>query len=100
MPLLENIRGPHDLKALTGAEPAAPARELRGFLIDAVARTGGHPGPHLGVAERSIAPHRDIAENSHASTRSERASAPAGARTVGEVLSAAGARPAAKESQA
>ncbi|CDR05327.1 1-deoxy-D-xylulose-5-phosphate synthase [Streptomyces iranensis] len=58
MPLLENIRGPHDLKALTGAELAALAQEIREFLIDAVARTGGHLGPNLGVVELSIALHR------------------------------------------
>ncbi|MCQ8189848.1 1-deoxy-D-xylulose-5-phosphate synthase [Streptomyces rugosispiralis] len=58
MPLLENIRGPHDLKALTGEELAALAQEIREFLIDAVARTGGHLGPNLGVVELSIALHR------------------------------------------
>ncbi|RNF81958.1 1-deoxy-D-xylulose-5-phosphate synthase [Streptomyces botrytidirepellens] len=58
MPLLENIRGPHDLKALTGEERTALAQEVREFLITAVARTGGHLGPNLGVVELSIALHR------------------------------------------
>ncbi|MFF7652238.1 1-deoxy-D-xylulose-5-phosphate synthase [Streptomyces sp. NPDC007983] len=58
MPLLENIRGPHDLKALTTEELAALAQEIREFLIEAVARTGGHLGPNLGVVELSIALHR------------------------------------------
>ncbi|BBJ39781.1 1-deoxy-D-xylulose-5-phosphate synthase 1 [Streptomyces antimycoticus] len=58
MPLLENIRGPHDLKALTGEELDVLAQEIREFLIDAVARTGGHLGPNLGVVELSIALHR------------------------------------------
>ncbi|WP_055557424.1 1-deoxy-D-xylulose-5-phosphate synthase [Streptomyces sp. NBRC 110028] len=58
MPLLENIRGPHDLKALTTEELAALAQEIRDFLIEAVARTGGHLGPNLGVVELSIALHR------------------------------------------
>ncbi|MFI0774380.1 1-deoxy-D-xylulose-5-phosphate synthase [Streptomyces sp. NPDC021212] len=58
MPLLENIRGPHDLKALTREELAALAQEIREFLITAVARTGGHLGPNLGVVELSIALHR------------------------------------------
>ncbi|MFJ2348615.1 1-deoxy-D-xylulose-5-phosphate synthase [Streptomyces antimycoticus] len=58
MPLLENIRGPHDLKALTGEELDVLAQEIRKFLIDAVARTGGHLGPNLGVVELSIALHR------------------------------------------
>ncbi|AQW49133.1 1-deoxy-D-xylulose-5-phosphate synthase [Streptomyces violaceusniger] len=58
MPLLENIRGPHDLKALTSEELDVLAQEIREFLIDAVARTGGHLGPNLGVVELSIALHR------------------------------------------
>ncbi|MEU8826944.1 1-deoxy-D-xylulose-5-phosphate synthase [Streptomyces sp. NPDC048636] len=58
MPLLENIRGPRDLAALTGEELAALAEEIREFLITAVARTGGHLGPNLGVVELSIALHR------------------------------------------
>ncbi|MBO3680880.1 1-deoxy-D-xylulose-5-phosphate synthase [Streptomyces sp. NEAU-YJ-81] len=58
MPLLENIRGPHDLKALTGEELDVLAQEIREFLIEAVARTGGHLGPNLGVVELSIALHR------------------------------------------
>ncbi|WP_064457658.1 1-deoxy-D-xylulose-5-phosphate synthase [Streptomyces hygroscopicus] len=58
MPSLENIRGPHDLKALTGEELEALAQEIREFLITAVARTGGHLGPNLGVVELSIALHR------------------------------------------
>ncbi|WP_448331016.1 1-deoxy-D-xylulose-5-phosphate synthase [Streptomyces sp. DSM 41534] len=58
MPFLENIRGPHDLKALTDEELEALAQEIREFLIKAVARTGGHLGPNLGVVELSIALHR------------------------------------------
>ncbi|MYU19544.1 1-deoxy-D-xylulose-5-phosphate synthase, partial [Streptomyces sp. SID8361] len=58
MPFLENIRGPHDLKALTDEELDALAQEIRKFLIKAVARTGGHLGPNLGVVELSIALHR------------------------------------------
>ncbi|MCP9208176.1 1-deoxy-D-xylulose-5-phosphate synthase [Streptomyces cucumeris] len=58
MPSLENIRGPHDLAALSGEELAALAAEIREFLITAVARTGGHLGPNLGVVELSIALHR------------------------------------------
>ncbi|WP_432586166.1 1-deoxy-D-xylulose-5-phosphate synthase [Streptomyces sp. HD1123-B1] len=58
MPSLENIRGPHDLAALSGEDLAALAAEIREFLITAVARTGGHLGPNLGVVELSIALHR------------------------------------------
>ncbi|MEU5432672.1 1-deoxy-D-xylulose-5-phosphate synthase [Streptomyces sp. NPDC020719] len=58
MTILEKIRGPHDLQALDGAELADLSQEIREFLIHAVARTGGHLGPNLGVVELSIALHR------------------------------------------
>ncbi|MET9534329.1 1-deoxy-D-xylulose-5-phosphate synthase [Streptomyces sp. NPDC006649] len=58
MSILENIRGPHDLKALAEAELGELAVEIREFLIQAVARTGGHLGPNLGVVELAVALHR------------------------------------------
>ncbi|MFI1797350.1 1-deoxy-D-xylulose-5-phosphate synthase [Streptomyces sp. NPDC020379] len=58
MSLLENIRGPRDLKALDGEDLTELAGEIRHFLVHAVARTGGHLGPNLGVVELSIALHR------------------------------------------
>lgn len=58
MTILETIRGPHDLKALSGPELGELAADIRKFLIEAVARTGGHLGPNLGVVELSIALHR------------------------------------------
>ncbi|MEV8475085.1 1-deoxy-D-xylulose-5-phosphate synthase [Streptomyces sp. NPDC051173] len=58
MSLLENIRGPRDLKALDGEDLTELAEEIRHFLVHAVARTGGHLGPNLGVVELSIALHR------------------------------------------
>ncbi|GAA2373182.1 1-deoxy-D-xylulose-5-phosphate synthase [Streptomyces cuspidosporus] len=58
MPLLESVRGPGDLKPLTEEQLAELAGEIREFLIHAVARTGGHLGPNLGVVELSIALHR------------------------------------------
>ncbi|MFJ1829785.1 1-deoxy-D-xylulose-5-phosphate synthase [Streptomyces sp. NPDC088178] len=58
MTILENIRGPYDLKALSAAEIDELAEDIRQFLIRAVARTGGHLGPNLGVVEISIALHR------------------------------------------
>ena len=58
MPLLEKIRGPQDLKALPAEVLGELAAELRHFLIHAVARTGGHLGPNLGVVELTIALHR------------------------------------------
>ncbi|MDQ0809739.1 1-deoxy-D-xylulose-5-phosphate synthase [Streptomyces sp. B3I7] len=58
MTRLENIRGPRDLKALSEAELGELSEEIRQFLIHAVARTGGHLGPNLGVVELTIALHR------------------------------------------
>ncbi|MFD7335723.1 1-deoxy-D-xylulose-5-phosphate synthase [Streptomyces violascens] len=58
MTILENIRGPQDLQTLDQAELDELAQEIREFLIQAVARTGGHLGPNLGVVELSIALHR------------------------------------------
>ncbi|KAK1183276.1 1-deoxy-D-xylulose-5-phosphate synthase [Streptomyces sp. NBS 14/10] len=58
MPLLERVGGPRDLRTLTEKQLAELAEEIRQFLITAVARTGGHLGPNLGVVELSIALHR------------------------------------------
>ncbi|MCQ4082420.1 1-deoxy-D-xylulose-5-phosphate synthase [Streptomyces sp. RB6PN25] len=58
MSLLESIRGPHDVKALDAERLDELAGEIRHFLIQAVARTGGHLGPNLGVVELTIALHR------------------------------------------
>ncbi|WP_406276373.1 1-deoxy-D-xylulose-5-phosphate synthase [Streptomyces sp. NBC_00191] len=58
MTILENIRGPRDLKALTDAELEELSEEIREFLVQAVARTGGHLGPNLGVVELTVALHR------------------------------------------
>ncbi|WP_405749611.1 1-deoxy-D-xylulose-5-phosphate synthase [Streptomyces sp. NBC_00012] len=58
MTILESIRGPHDLKALNEAQLDELAQDTRQFLIQAVARTGGHLGPNLGVVELTIALHR------------------------------------------
>ncbi|MCX5415492.1 1-deoxy-D-xylulose-5-phosphate synthase [Streptomyces sp. NBC_00059] len=58
MTMLESIKGPQDLKALSQPELGELAEEIRTFLVRAVARTGGHLGPNLGVVELSIALHR------------------------------------------
>ncbi|MFC8276985.1 1-deoxy-D-xylulose-5-phosphate synthase [Streptomyces sp. NPDC057271] len=58
MTILENIRGPRDLRPLSGTELDELAAEIRQFLIRAVARTGGHLGPNLGVVELTVALHR------------------------------------------
>ncbi|MEH0417013.1 1-deoxy-D-xylulose-5-phosphate synthase [Streptomyces sp. B21-083] len=58
MTILENIRGPRDLKALSEAQLGELSDEIREFLVHAVARTGGHLGPNLGVVELTVALHR------------------------------------------
>ncbi|MGW1819823.1 1-deoxy-D-xylulose-5-phosphate synthase [Streptomyces sp. NPDC002125] len=58
MTMLESIKGPQDLKALSQPELGELAEEIRTFLVRAVTRTGGHLGPNLGVVELSIALHR------------------------------------------
>ncbi|MEU1303073.1 1-deoxy-D-xylulose-5-phosphate synthase [Streptomyces shenzhenensis] len=58
MPLLTRIRGPRDLDRLSLEELDQLAQEIRTFLVDAVAKTGGHLGPNLGVVELTIALHR------------------------------------------
>jgi 1-deoxy-D-xylulose-5-phosphate synthase len=56
--LLRSITSPDDLKALDANRLPALAEEIRAFLVDAVARTGGHLGPNLGVVELTLALHR------------------------------------------
>ncbi|RDG34644.1 1-deoxy-D-xylulose-5-phosphate synthase [Streptomyces corynorhini] len=58
MSILEGVRGPRDLKALTADELGELAGDIREFLIREVARTGGHLGPNLGVVELTLALHR------------------------------------------
>ncbi|TAM69992.1 MAG: 1-deoxy-D-xylulose-5-phosphate synthase [Microbacteriaceae bacterium] len=58
MTLLETIRGPRDLDALSKEQLIQLADEIRTFLISNVARTGGHLGPNLGMVETTIAIHR------------------------------------------
>ncbi|GFH37831.1 1-deoxy-D-xylulose-5-phosphate synthase [Streptomyces pacificus] len=56
--LLARIRGPRDLDGLGREQLDRLAAEIRGFLVDAVSKTGGHLGPNLGVVELTIALHR------------------------------------------
>ena len=56
--MIEQIKSPKDLAALSPAELNALAAEIRTFLIDKVTKTGGHLGPNLGVVELTIAIHR------------------------------------------
>lgn len=58
MALLPGIHGPRDLDDLTPDQLRQLAAEIRSFLVENVARTGGHLGPNLGVVELTIALHR------------------------------------------
>lgn len=58
MSLLASITGPRDLDALTPEQLPQLAEEIRAFLVENVARTGGHLGPNLGVVELTMAIHR------------------------------------------
>jgi 1-deoxy-D-xylulose-5-phosphate synthase len=56
--LLEEISGPQDLRGLGSSDLDRLCEEIRDRLISAVARTGGHLGPNLGVVELTVALHR------------------------------------------
>jgi 1-deoxy-D-xylulose-5-phosphate synthase len=56
--VLAGITTPADLRALPPSALAGLAEEIRTFLVDNVARTGGHLGSNLGVVELTIAVHR------------------------------------------
>ncbi|GAA1309376.1 1-deoxy-D-xylulose-5-phosphate synthase 1 [Planotetraspora silvatica] len=58
MGILETIKDPLDLKNLAAGDLPELAMEIRDLLVSAVARTGGHLGPNLGVVELTIALHR------------------------------------------
>jgi 1-deoxy-D-xylulose-5-phosphate synthase len=58
MGLLETIKGPRDLDALSREQLTQLAAEIRMFLVSEVSRTGGHLGPNLGVIELTLAIHR------------------------------------------
>ncbi len=55
---LRDLRGPEDLKDISHAEARALCTEIREYIIDTVAVTGGHLGSSLGVVELTVALHR------------------------------------------
>ncbi len=57
-PLLANIESPADLRRLPDDQLPGVADELRRYLIEAVASSGGHFGAGLGVVELTVALHR------------------------------------------
>ena len=57
MTLLQKINTPSDLRALSRAELKTLADELRTYLLESVAKTGGHLSSNLGTVELTIALH-------------------------------------------
>ncbi len=55
--LLSTIDSPADLRKLSRHQLAPLAAELRGFLLESVARTGGHLSSNLGTVELTVALH-------------------------------------------
>ena len=53
--ILEQIKGPEEIKALSQEELVVLAQEIREFLIEKISHTGGHLASNLGVVELTIA---------------------------------------------
>jgi len=58
MSLLETMNGPADVRRLSYPELDQLAEEIRAFIVQAVARQGGHLGSNLGAVELTLALHR------------------------------------------
>ena len=56
-PILDRVSGPADMKALSDADLARLAAEVRAEVINVVSETGGHLGSSLGVVELTVAIH-------------------------------------------
>ena len=56
--VLEKINQPNDIKSLSEEELQTLAQEIREFLINKIAVTGGHLASNLGVVELTMALHR------------------------------------------
>jgi 1-deoxy-D-xylulose-5-phosphate synthase len=56
--MLEDISSPADLRRLDDAQLRALAAEIRTFIVESVAVTGGHLGSNLGAVELTLAVHR------------------------------------------
>lgn len=55
--ILDKVNEPQDLKALSKEELAALPKDIRRFLVEHVAETGGHLASNLGVVELTCALH-------------------------------------------
>jgi len=56
-PLLPQIQSPQDLKLLPAESLGRLCGEVREFLLQSVARSGGHMGSNMGVVELTVALH-------------------------------------------
>ena len=56
--ILETIQSPADLRSLSAAELQTLCGEIRAFLVENVARGGGHLASNLGAVELTVAIHR------------------------------------------
>jgi 1-deoxy-D-xylulose-5-phosphate synthase len=56
-PLLQSIQNPAELRRLPRSDLPGLAQELRDFLLESVAQTGGHLASNLGAVELTIALH-------------------------------------------
>ena len=52
-----DIESPEDIQGLSVSELKVLAAEIRSFLIESIAKTGGHLSSNLGVVELSLAMH-------------------------------------------
>ena len=57
VPLLDDVRGPEDLKGLDDEQLQRLAQEVREYIIDTVGEIGGHFGANLGTCELAVALH-------------------------------------------
>jgi 1-deoxy-D-xylulose-5-phosphate synthase len=55
--LLKNINSPADLRRMSTAQLRPLADELRSFVLESVAKTGGHLSSNLGTVELTVALH-------------------------------------------
>jgi 1-deoxy-D-xylulose-5-phosphate synthase len=56
-PLLDQISGPEDVRALGAEQLGTLSAEVRAFLLESVQKSGGHLGSNLGVVELTVALH-------------------------------------------
>ena len=60
MSLLDRIEKENDIKNLKSSEMPVLAEEIRRFIINSVAKTGGHLASNLGAVELTMALHLSV----------------------------------------